>query len=160
MLKLIYIKRLKKKGGLEVEQPFITHRTMADPRHFDLTIEPNGRKANWCFLGDPETVNVGPVGIARFSTLRGWMSQQQEKSNADGIVCAAKIDTPLLLVENEADDATPPSHTQKIFKASTSPDKTMQVIKGAGHYYQDQPEKLSEAISYVVDWVRMKGLID
>jgi dienelactone hydrolase len=154
------LKRLKEKDGLEVEQPFITHRTMADPRHFDLTIEPNGRKANWCFLGDPETVNVGPVGIARFSTLRGWMSQWSEKSNADGIVCAAKIDTPLLLVENQADDATPPSHTQKIFKASTSPDKTMQVIKGAGHYYQDQPEKLSEAISYVVDWVRMKGLID
>lgn len=151
---------LKEKGGLELERPFITHRTMADPRHFDLTLEPNGRKANWCYLGDPETVNVGPVGIARFSTLRAWMSQWSEKSNADGISCAAKIDTPLLLVENQADDATPPSHTREIFKASASPDKTMHVIDGAGHYYKDQPEKLEEAVGQVITWVREKGLID
>tara|TARA_B100000315_G_scaffold260373_1_gene321217 strand:- start:10530 stop:11699 length:1170 start_codon:yes stop_codon:yes gene_type:complete len=151
---------LKEKGGLELERPFITHRTMADPRHFDMTLEPNGRRANWCYLGDPETVNVGPVGIGRFSTLRAWMSQWSEKSNADGILCAAKIETPLLLVENQADDATPPSHTRQIFEVSASPDKTMHVIDGATHYYKDQPEKLAEAVEHVVTWVRSKGLID
>ncbi len=88
------------------------------------------------------------------------MSQWSEKSNADGIACAVKVDTPLLLVQNEADDATPPSHTQKIFEASASPDKTMHVIDGATHYYKDQPEKLSEAVTHVVKWVREKGLIE
>jgi len=151
---------LKEKDGLELERPFITHRTMADPRHFDLTLEPNGRKANWCYLGNPETVNVGPVGIGRFSTLRAWMSQWSEKSNADGILCAANIETPLLLVENQADDATPPSHTQQIFQASASPDKTMHVIDGATHYYKDQPKKLAEAVGHVITWVRDKGLIE
>ena len=151
---------LKEKDGLELERPFITHRTMADPRHFDLTLEPNGRKANWCYLGNPETVNVGPVGIGRFSTLRAWMSQWSEKSNADGILCAANIETPLLLVENQADDATPPSHTQQIFQASASPDKTMRVINGATHYYKDQPKKLAEAVGHVITWVRDKGLIE
>ena len=151
---------LKEKGGLELERPFITHRTMAAPRHFDLPLEPNGRKANWCYLGDPETVNVGPVGIARFSTLRAWMSQWAEKSNAAGTSCAAKIDTPLLLVENQDDDATPPSHTREIFKASARTAKTMHVIDGAGHYYKDQPEKLEEAVGQVITWVSEKGLID
>ncbi len=150
---------LKALDGPEMERPFITHRTMADPRHFDTSIEPNGRKAGWCYLGDPATVNVGPVGLARFSTLRGWMSQWSEKSNADGLACAARIDTPLLLVENQADDATPPSHTQQIFEVAGSPDKIMQVIDGATHYYKEQPDKLVEAVAHVTDWVREKGLI-
>jgi len=44
---------------------------MADPRWMDLSIDPNDRQGpNWCFLGIPKTVNNGPVGIARFCTLR------------------------------------------------------------------------------------------
>jgi dienelactone hydrolase len=144
---------LKAKGGAEVERPFIVHRTMADPRFLDAQVEPSGRKPNWCYLGNPETVNVGPVGIARFTTLRAWLSQWSERSNANGIACAKQIDTPLLLVENQADDATPPSHTQQIFKASASPDKVMRQIEGATHYYKDQPEKLEEAVAIVLDWV-------
>ncbi len=131
---------------------------MADPRHYDATLEPNGRKTNWCYLGNPETVNTGPVGIGRFLTLRAWMSQWSEKSNADGVVCAAQINTPHLLVENQADDATPPSHTSAIYESSASRDKTMTVIEGATHYYKDQPDKLAQAIDSVVGWVRAKGL--
>src|SRR5690554_5417958 len=66
---------LSRRGGLEREFPFLTHRTMADPRFLDPTLEPNGRKPGWCYLGHPETVNTGPVGLARFSTLRAWLSQ-------------------------------------------------------------------------------------
>ena len=145
--------KLKAKNDGEVERPFIVHRTMADPRFLDVELEPNGRKPNWCFLGNPKTVNTGPAGIARFSTLRAWLSQWSERSNANGITCAKRIETPLLLLENEADDATPPSHTQEIFKASASPDKIMKQVKGANHYYKDQPEKLKEAVKMVGDWV-------
>ncbi len=150
---------LKERGGLEMERPFITHRTMADPRHFDATLEPSGRKINWCYLGDPETVNVGPVGLARFSTLRAWMSQWSEKSNANGLMNVTEVDTPLLLIENEADDATPPSHTQQIFEASASPDKSFVVIDGATHYYKEQPEKLQEAVSHVTAWAGERGVL-
>lgn len=150
---------LKERGGLEMERPFITHRTMADPRHFDATLEPSGRKINWCYLGDPETVNVGPVGLARFSTLRAWMSQWSEKSNTNGLVNVTEVDTPLLLIENEADDATPPSHTRQIFEASASPDKTLVVIDGATHYYKEQPEKLQEAVRHVTEWVQARGIL-
>ena len=134
----------------------MVHRTMADPRFLDKTLEPNGRKSNWCFLGIPRMVNVGPVGLARFTTLRAWLSQWSEFSNADGIDCVKRIDTPLLLIENEADDATPPSHTQKIFKSSISSDKIMKGIAGANHYYKDQPEKLKEAVTIVLDWVSQR----
>ncbi len=71
-----------------------------------------------------------------------------------------RVDTPLLLVENQADDATPPSHTREIYQASASLDKTMHVIEGATHYYKDRPEKLVEAIEHVTTWVAAKGLLD
>lgn len=145
--------KLKTKNDGEVERPFIVHRTMADPRFLDTQLEPNGRKKNWCFLGDPKTVNGGPVGIARFTTLRAWLSQWSEKSNANGIICAQNIKTPLLLLENGADDATPPSHTQQIFDAAASPDKIFMQVSGANHYYKEQPEKLKKAVAIVLDWV-------
>jgi len=140
-------------NDIEVERPFMVNRTMADPRFLDNNLEPNGRKPNWCFLGIPKMVNVGPIGLARFTTLRAWLSQWSEFSNADGLACVKRIETPLLLIENEADDATPPSHTQQIFRSSISSDKLMKEVLGANHYYKDQPEKLKEAISIVLDWV-------
>ncbi len=144
---------LRVKDDAEIERPFMVHRTMADPRFLDTKLEPNGRKPNWCFLGNPKTVNVGPVGLARFTTLRAWLSQWSERSNADGIACVKRVNTPLLMIENQADDATPPSHTQKIFNSSASSDKVMKQIKGATHYYKDQPEKLDEAVRVVLEWV-------
>ena len=147
------LNKLKAKRDSEFERPFIVHRTMADPRFLDPHLEPNERKLNWCFLGIPKTVNGGPAGIARFTTLRAWLSQWSERSNADGLACAQRINTPLLLIENGADDATPPSHTQRIFDAAASPDKIFKKISGANHYYKEQPEKLEEAIAIVVNWV-------
>jgi hypothetical protein len=61
------LETLMKRGGAELERGFVVHRTMADPRWLDTTLEPNDRQANWCYLGNPATVNVGPVGLARFN---------------------------------------------------------------------------------------------
>ena len=48
---------------------------MADPKWLDPSIDPNGRKPNWCFLGEPEVVNNSPIGLARYCSLRSWLSQ-------------------------------------------------------------------------------------
>ena len=66
---------LRRRDDGEVERGFVVHRTMADPRWIDPDVDPNGRKANWCYLGNPRTVNSGPAGLARFSSLRAWLSQ-------------------------------------------------------------------------------------
>jgi len=35
-------------------------------------------------MGDPETANVGPAGLARYSSLRSWLSQWSvDDSRAD-----------------------------------------------------------------------------
>ena len=152
---------LRKKGGKEVERGFVVHRTMADPRFLDPAVDPNDRKPNWCYLGDPETVNSGPVGIARFSTLRSWLSQwSYDESRADGPANAAGISVPLLAIENSADDAVPQPHTGAIFDAAGTADKEYRVIKGATHYYLDQPEQMAEAIELTLGWLRERNLLE
>ena len=145
---------LRRRDDGELERGFVVHRTMADPRWLDPAVDPNGRPANWCFLGDPRTVNVGPVGLARFCTLRGWLSQwSYDESRADGERCAPGISVPFLSVENGADDAAPASHTRAIHAAAGSADKTYRVIEGANHYYKDQPDKLAEAVAVCGTWL-------
>ncbi|HKU47903.1 MAG TPA: alpha/beta hydrolase, partial [Burkholderiales bacterium] len=123
--------RLKKLNTGEMERGFVTYRTLCDVRFMDPAIEPNDRKPRWTFMGAPETANTGPVGLARFSTLRAWLSQwSPDDSNADGPRCAGDISIPMLAIENSADDAVPQRHAQIIHDAAASKDKTFRVIKG------------------------------
>jgi alpha-beta hydrolase superfamily lysophospholipase len=144
-----------------MERGFVVHRTMADPRWLDPNLEPNDRRPHWCYLGHPETVNVGPAGLARFSTLRSWLSQwSYDESRADGPANAARISVPFLLIENSADDAVPASHGAANFAAVTSADKDMVTIKGATHYYLNQPEHLAEAVSVTLRWLTQRDLVE
>ncbi len=151
---------LADRGGDEVERGFVTHRTMCDVRWLDPRIDPNGRRAGWCYMGRPATVNVGPVGLGRFSTLRSWLSQwSYDLSNAKGPKNAARITrTPVLQIVNEADDAVPATHNPAIRAALATPDAEYIEIEGATHYYLGQPELLTRCIDAVVDWSRRKGL--
>lgn len=154
------LERLRSIGGKEKERGFVTHRTLADPRFLDAGLDPNDRPIGWCYLGDPETVNSGPVGLARFSTLRSWLSQWSiDDTNADGVKCAAKISAPLLLIENSADDAVPSYHCQSVFKAAGTADKQYHRIDGATHYYVGQPDHLSRAIDLTEAWLADRRLL-
>lgn len=150
---------LGKRGTGEVERGFITHRTMADPRFLDGSLDPNDRKINWSYMGNPETVNSGPVGLARFSTLRAWLSQWSiDDTNADGLVCAARMKAPLLVIENTADDAVPATHPGQIFEAASSIDKNFVQIAGATHYYAGQPELLASVTALTLGWLADRKL--
>ena len=152
---------LKQRQDGEIERAFVVHRTMCDVRWIDANVDPNGRKPNWCYLGDPRTVNVGPVGMARFTTLRSWISQWSfDKSNAKGTVNAAKVrTTPVLQIVNQADDAVPATHNPAIRAALATPDKEYLEIEGANHYYLGQPAQLQTCIEAVIGWSRRKGLL-
>lgn len=145
---------LRRRGGAELERGFVTHRTLADPRFLDGSIDPNGRPVGRCYLGVPETVNSGPVGMARFSTLRSWLSQWSiDDSRADGEACARQVSVPLLAIEHGADDAVPQPDIGLMFAAAGSADKEMHVIPGANHYFQGQPVPLQASVQLVSDWV-------
>jgi pimeloyl-ACP methyl ester carboxylesterase len=152
---------LKKKNDGEMERGFVVHRTMSDVRWIDASIDPNGRKPNWCFLGDPRIANSAPAGLARYSSLRSWLSQwSYDKSNARGPMNAALVKkTPVLQIVNQADDAVPATHNPAIRAALAASDKEYIEIMGATHYYSNQPQQLAECITAVMDWSRRKGLL-
>ncbi len=152
---------LQRRGGKEMERGFVTHRTLAEPRFLDASIEPNDRPIGTCFMGVPETANSGPIGLARFSTLRSWLSQwSPDDTHCHGETCAAGISVPMLAIEHSADDAVPQPHTQRIFDAAASADKTKAVIQGGNHYFVGQPELLQQAVDLCQTWLRERHLVD
>lgn len=147
-------------GGPDLERCFVTYGTMADPRWLDATLEPNERTPGRCYLGDPATVNNGPVGLARFSTLRSWLSQWSiDDSHANTERQGPNVTIPALVVANAADDACPPSHTERIFK-SLGGEKERHLVGGANHYYLGQREQLAEATQICIDWMLKRRLLD
>jgi dienelactone hydrolase len=153
------LNELASRGTAEVERPFVVYRTLADPRFLDPGVDPNDRPPRWCYLGDPLSANTGPAGLARFSTLRSWLSQWSiDDSRSDATVCAARISVPLLVIENSADDAVPQPHPAAVYAAATTRDKAFQVMRGANHYYAGQADLLHQATSTIRGWLAERDI--
>ena len=150
----------KKQGDSNREYGFVVHRTMADPKWLDKTIDPNGRKPNWCFLGQPEIVNNSPIGLGRYCSLRSWLSQwSYDLAQGDGLTCARNISIPSLVIGNSDDDGITPSHTKNLYNAIGHENKYLEWIEGANHYYFGQPEKSYESASVCRNWLERMRLI-
>lgn len=109
-------------GRGDEEFGFVVHGTMADPRWLDPSVDPNERTPGTCYLGDPRVVNMSPIGLGRFCSLRSWLSQwSYDDANGDGIECGKDIEVPALVIGNLADDACTPSHTRRLYGGSLTP---------------------------------------
>ena len=151
---------LEAEGRGDEEFCFVVHGTMADPRWLDGGVDPNDRTPGTCYLGDPRVVNSSPIGLARYSSLRSWLSQwSYDDARGDGVVCGREVAVPTLVIGNLADDACTPSHTRRLFEAIGHPDKEMHEIAGANHYYAgpDQRETLKQAVGVITDWLGRHG---
>jgi dienelactone hydrolase len=138
------------------ERGFVVHGTMADPAILDVTIDANDRPAGTSYLGDPRLVNNGPVGLARFCTLRSWLSQwSHDDALGDGLRAAAAISVPVLVIDNGADPVCYPSHATALYDAVTHGDKERHTVEGATHYYigPNQRPKLQESVDVSTDWL-------
>ena len=153
------LEQVRAKDGPAAERGLLTHRTLADPRFLDAAIEPNDRPVGWCFLGQPQEANLSPAGIARYSTLRAWLSQWSvDDTNARADENITGVHVPLLAIENSADDAVPQPHVSRVYQASPAAVKDYMLVKGANHYYADQPQHLEEVVSGTVNWLIRHGL--
>ena len=151
---------LRQNGRDNHERAFCVHGTMADLRWTDPTQDPSDRAPHSCYLGTPIVANDGPVGLARFTTLRSWLSQWSfDDSPANGLGNAAQVTIPALVINNTADLACTPSHAQRLFDALGSSDKTHMNIKGADHYYIERRYLLSESVAHVSDWLKSRDFI-
>jgi dienelactone hydrolase len=142
------------------DRGFVVHNTMADPKWLDPSIDPNDRPPGTCFMGDPRRANDAPAGVARFSSLRSWLSQWSvDDSNADGPRCAARVTVPALVVTNSADDACTPSHSAALYDGFRHRDRAQVTIAGATHYYLGEDRgPMHTAARTVVGWLADHGL--
>ena len=150
------LKEVRASDNPNSEFAFTVHATMADPRWLDPTVEPSDREPGVCFLGDPRVVNDGPVGLARFCSLRSWLSQwSYDDARCDAIDSGSKISVPVLVVGNTADDACTPSHTTRLFEAVTHDRKHLHLVEGATHYYTgpDGKAHLAEAVDAIGEFL-------
>ncbi len=78
------------------------------------------------------SAKINTVGLARYSSLRSWLSQwSYDLSNANGPRNAARVRrTPVLQIENLADDAVPATHNPIIHAALATPEKELVRIAG------------------------------
>jgi alpha-beta hydrolase superfamily lysophospholipase len=142
-------------GRPDDELAFVVHGTMADPRWLDPTVDPNDRIPRHSYLGAPDIANTGPAGLARFTTLRSWLSQwSYDLAQADAVESATKVTVPIIVVQNSADDACPPSHIEAVFAAVTHSDKQFNVVQGADHYYSGPGRRkhLDMTVDLIKSW--------
>jgi pimeloyl-ACP methyl ester carboxylesterase len=152
---------LRDAGRGDEEFGFTVHGTMADPRWLDPTLDPNDRPVGTSHQGDPRIANDGPIGLARFCTLRSWLSQWSfDESNAHGERNGRNTHVPTLVVGNGADLACPRSHTKRLFDAIPHDDKEMHEIPNASHYYTGQPDEMARCIGIYSKWLQAHGLGD
>lgn len=152
---------LKAKGDPHGEYCFVVHRTMADPRWIDPTVDPNQRKPNWTYLGDPRVVNESAAALGRFNALRGWLSQwSYDDAQFDSVDSGPRITVPSMVLTAGADDACPPEHTDLMFAALGSADKTKVTIDHANHYFTgaDGKSHLKDLVGIVTRWLDERGL--
>lgn len=135
-------------------------RTDADPRCFDLSIDPSDRKYGTLWGRDPLTSNYGAVGFARFCTPEAWLSTWSGlSSNAALHTTAPSIRTPALLVEYTGDVSTFPATVRAIHDGIGATDKRYVRIRGDHHGRALDPEE--EPGRYIAgrvirEWLREK----
>ena len=144
------LQTLRGDPGNPRDEAFIVHRTCADPRFFDLSLDPNDRKPGMVW-GDPYKLNYGPRDIARFTTLTSWMSQWSLESRAHGPDCIARTTVPVLNLEFTADTNALPSDIA-MWAEAVAERQTFLRIKGATHFLIDQPQIRSNVGEIIADW--------
>jgi pimeloyl-ACP methyl ester carboxylesterase len=149
----------RRKGEHTLERCFTVQGTMSNVCWTDPTQEPSDRRPYTCYLGEPRIANDGPVGLARFTTLRSWLSQWgYDTTNADGLGNASRISCPVLVINNTADLACTPSHAKRLFDAVGHSRKAYRDIQGADHYYIERPDLLPEAVRTCAEWMEAESL--
>ncbi len=152
---------LRGRGLPHDEHGFVVHGTMADPRSLDPSVDPNDREPGTSFLGDPRIANNGPIGLARFSTLRSWLSQWSiDDAHGDGVRHGAHVTVPALVVHGSADNICTPGYADLLYDGLASEDKSRVTIEGATHYYigRDQIPRLQTAVAACGEWLAARDL--
>lgn len=138
--------------GEAADEAFIIHCTQADPRLLDLALDVNDRKLG-TIQGNARLTNAASNGLARFCTLRSFLSQWSPRhTRAHGPTCLSQTTCPVLVVNHTADQTVFPSQIDAWVAAAGARAQRYD-LRFAPHYLDDKPELLDELTNLLVDWV-------
>ncbi|MCX7309992.1 MAG: hypothetical protein NTZ72_19445 [Afipia sp.] len=126
------------------DMAFVIHRTLADPRCLDPSIDPNDRVPNSTIWGPPRLQNYAANSMGRYTSLTGYLSQWSPSSRGDGPANLAKTVAPVLLLEHSADASVFPSDVDK-WEVAAAGRAERHILKGGNHYLAGQPHVIKEA---------------
>ncbi|WP_068257172.1 alpha/beta hydrolase [Janibacter corallicola] len=117
-------KRFKESGDpadrrLSLSSGVITvHRTDADLRGVDLSIDPNDRPYGSVFGSRPDITDYGVIGFGRLTTPEAWLSTWSGISSRAGFLDnAAGVTVPTLFIELTGDQCLYPPQAQEMVEA-------------------------------------------
>jgi hypothetical protein len=129
--------------GAGADEVFLMHRTHADPRFLDLTLDANERSVG-SLWGDPREVNRSANAMGRITSLTSFMSQWSSRSPADGPSNLAACAHPVLLLTHSADQSTFPSTSAAWREAAGARLREVLLHRGT-HYLAGQPELIARS---------------
>ena len=133
------------------DEAFVIHRTQADPRLLDLSLDSNDRVAG-SIQGPAVDANYAPNGLARFCTLRSFLSQwSPAHSRANGPARLKETSCPVLVVEHSADQTVFPSHIAA-WRAACAGREAFHRLVGAPHYLDRHPDMIDELANVLIEW--------
>lgn len=133
------------------------HRTDADLRGVDLSIDPNERPYGSLFGRRPDLTNYGIVGFGRNTTPEAWLSTWSGISSRAGLLrCARSVRVPTLLVELTGDQACFPNDALSIVAAFVGDDVSHEQVPGK-HFgaalHEGAPTAATLAGAKMSDWL-------
>ena len=141
------------------DEAFVIHRTIAALEFQDLALDPSDRPLGWYSGTDVRYQNEAASSLARFSTLRSWLSQfGLSSSNALSTPNLAQVSVPVLVIQGTADEGIWPSDAHALHDATKSTDKTLRWIVGGRHFFADQPREQAETLEGIRDWAHERGV--
>lgn len=140
--------------GSARDQTFIIHRTHADPRCLDLSLDPNDRPVGSVWgagAAGARAVNYAASQMGRLTSLTAFLSQWSPASRADGPSNLARTRVPTLLLTYTADSSTFPSTRDAWLRAGGPRIRNIDV-PGGNHYLAGQPALVSQAADEIAAW--------
>jgi hypothetical protein len=141
--------------GSPRDEVFVVHRTHADPRFLDLSLDANDREVGSVWgrgAAGARSVNYAASQMGRITSLTGWLSQWSPGSRAEGPANLARTSVPTLLCTYTADASTFPSTRDAWLRAGGG--RIRQVdIPGGNHYLSGQPALVEQVADSMAEFI-------
>ncbi|HEX2543154.1 MAG TPA: alpha/beta hydrolase [Caldimonas sp.] len=143
--------QLRGTKGAPRDESFVVHRTHADPRFLDLTLDANDR-ARGSVWGDARTVNYAANAMGRTTSLTAFLSQWSTASRAGGPENLARTSVPALLLTYTADQSTFPSTRDAWLAAGGERIRNVDIV-GGDHYLSGRADLQAQVADEIAAFV-------